>query len=192
MTQLKPGFEECENDKVLQHRPGPHKRQPRPREYFVSWKGMGPEERGFLSTSLVSLLMWCINTGTDCTLWPDLHLGLVKLPLRTRSMWTLLLCLQIQHLLSSRRGAGNLLRNAAAHLHASSTQRLLEANPLDNQHVCQSSTRVIFGAFLCAYFEGSPCTQLKHDCWPYAPHLCLPHEPHMCLRHEQRVSNFNE
>jgi hypothetical protein len=43
------GFEDCEIDKVLQHRPRPHKRQPNHKEYFVSWKGMGPEECAWLS-----------------------------------------------------------------------------------------------------------------------------------------------
>ena len=48
-AMLLDGVEECEIDKVLQHRPRPHKRQPNHKEYFVSWKGMGPEERAWLS-----------------------------------------------------------------------------------------------------------------------------------------------
>ena len=66
-----------------------------------------------------------------CSFWPDLHLGLVKLPLRIHSMCTLLLHLHmqlLQHLLSRRRSASNLLSNAAAYLHASSIRRLLEVN----------------------------------------------------------------
>jgi len=66
-----------------------------------------------------------------CSLWPDLHLGLVKLLLRIHSMCTLLLHLHmqlLQHLLSRRRSSGNLLSNAAAYLHASSIRRLLEVN----------------------------------------------------------------
>ena len=84
-----------------------------------------------------------MNTGTDFSLWPDLHLGLVKLPLRTHGMWTLLLRLHmqlLQHLLSSRRSTGDLLSNPAAHLHASSIKRLLDVNHSDDQHVCQIST----------------------------------------------------
>ncbi len=90
--------------------------------------------------------MWGRSTGTDFSLWPDLHLGLVKLPLRTHGMWTLLLRLHmqlLQHLFSSRRSAGDLLSDAAAHLHASSIQRLLEVNQSDNQHICQISTDLI-------------------------------------------------
>jgi len=92
------------------------------------------------------LLMWCRNTGTDFSLWPDLHLGLVKLPLRTHGMWTLLLRLHmqlLQHLLGSRRSAGNLLSDAAAHLHTSSIKRLLEVNQSDDEHVCQISTDLV-------------------------------------------------
>ena len=66
-----------------------------------------------------------------CSLWPDLHLGLVKLPLRIHIMCTLLLHLHmqlLQHLLSKKRSAGDLLSNAAAYLHASSIKRLLEVN----------------------------------------------------------------
>jgi hypothetical protein len=48
-AMLLDGFEECEIDKVLQHRPRPYKRQPNYKEYFVSSKGMGPEERAWLS-----------------------------------------------------------------------------------------------------------------------------------------------
>ena len=48
-AMLLDGFEEFEIDKVLQHRPRPHKRQPSHKEYFVSWKGMGPEEHACLS-----------------------------------------------------------------------------------------------------------------------------------------------
>jgi len=48
----------------------------------------------------------------------------------------------------------NLLSNAAAHLHASSTQRLLEVNQSDDQHVYRISTDVNFGAFTCACFWG--------------------------------------
>jgi len=72
-------------------------------------------------------------------------------------MWTLLRHLHmqlLQHLLSSRRSAGDLLSNAAAHLHASSTQRLLEVNQSDDQHVYRISTDVNFGAFTCACFWG--------------------------------------
>jgi len=61
-------------------------------------------------------------------------------------MWTLLLRLHmqlLQHLFSSRRSAGDLLSDAAAHLHASSIQRLLEVNQSDNQHICQISTDLI-------------------------------------------------
>ena len=43
------GQEECEIDKILSHRSRPHKRQPTHREYLVSWKGMGPEDREWLS-----------------------------------------------------------------------------------------------------------------------------------------------
>ena len=110
---------------------------------------------GSLSTSLKMLLMWCRNTGTDCSLWLDLHHGLVKLPLRIHTMWTLLRHLHmqlLQHLLSSRRSVGDLLNNTAAHLHASSTQRLLEVNQSDDQHVCQISTSISFCAFICACF----------------------------------------
>ena len=31
--------------RVMQHTPRPHKRQPNHKDSFVSWKGMGPEER---------------------------------------------------------------------------------------------------------------------------------------------------
>ncbi len=48
-AMLLDGHEECEIDKVLNHRAKPHKRQPDHREYFVSWKGLGPEERQWLS-----------------------------------------------------------------------------------------------------------------------------------------------
>ena len=48
-AMLLEGFEECEIDKVLAHRNKPHKRQPNHREYLVAWKGMGPEDREWLS-----------------------------------------------------------------------------------------------------------------------------------------------
>ncbi len=48
-AMLLDGFEECEIDKVLQHRPRSHELQPNHKEYFVSRKGMGPEERAWLS-----------------------------------------------------------------------------------------------------------------------------------------------
>ena len=48
-AMLLDGQEECEIDKVLSHRSRPHKRQPTHREYLVSWKGMGPEDREWLS-----------------------------------------------------------------------------------------------------------------------------------------------
>ena len=80
-AMLLDGFKECEIDKVLQHRPRPHK------STLCLGRGRGLRNvHGFLSTSLKMLLMWCKNTGTDFSLWPDLHLGLVKLPLRTHGM----------------------------------------------------------------------------------------------------------
>ena len=48
-AMLLEGFEECEIDKVLAHTNKPHKRQPNHREYLVAWKGMGPEDREWLS-----------------------------------------------------------------------------------------------------------------------------------------------
>ena len=48
-AMLLDGQEECEIDKVLSHRQMPHKNQPNHREYLVSWRGMGPEEREPLS-----------------------------------------------------------------------------------------------------------------------------------------------
>ena len=48
-AMLLEGQEECEIDKVLSHRSRPHKRQPTHREYLVSWKGMRPEDREWLS-----------------------------------------------------------------------------------------------------------------------------------------------
>ena len=41
--------EECEIDQVLNHRAKPHECQPNHREYYVSWRGMGPEENEWLS-----------------------------------------------------------------------------------------------------------------------------------------------
>ena len=53
-AMLLDGYEECEIDKVLSHRSKPHKRQPNHREYLVSWKGMGPEDRKWLSETKLS------------------------------------------------------------------------------------------------------------------------------------------
>ena len=49
----------------------------------------------------------------------------------------------LQHLLGSRGSAGNLLSDAAAHLHTSSIKRLLEVNQSDDEHVCQISTDLV-------------------------------------------------
>ena len=51
---LQEGYEECEIDKLLSHRIWPHKRQPNHREYLVFWKGMGPEDREWLSETKLS------------------------------------------------------------------------------------------------------------------------------------------
>ena len=48
-AMLLDGAEECEIYQVLNHRAKPHKRQPNHREYYVSWRGMGPEENEWLS-----------------------------------------------------------------------------------------------------------------------------------------------
>ncbi|KAL3132319.1 hypothetical protein ABBQ32_008897 [Trebouxia sp. C0010 RCD-2024] len=53
-AMLLDGHEECEIDKVLSHRSKPHKRQLNHREYLVSWKGMGPEDREWLSENKLS------------------------------------------------------------------------------------------------------------------------------------------
>ena len=87
---------------------------------------MGPEEHAWLPEHKLKNAADVVqDTGTDFGLWPDLHLGLVKLPLRFHSMWMLRLRMQLlQHLLSSRRSVGdllsNVLRTAASVLHASS------------------------------------------------------------------------
>ena len=58
---------------------------------------MGPEERAWLSEHKPKNAADVVQEyWDDCSLWPDLHLGLVKLPLRTHGMWTLLLRLHMQ------------------------------------------------------------------------------------------------
>ncbi len=189
-AMLLDGFEECEIDKVLQHRPEPHKRQPNHKECFVSWKGRGPEERAWLSEHklknaadvvqeyrdrLQSLTRPAPRPGKATTEDPQ-YVDTSASPAHAAS--TAPAQQQKKHGQPAKR------RSCSPSHKQHKTAAGGQTAGSDDQHVCQISTDFIFGALMYACFEVSSCTQLKHDCWPCEPHMCLPLE--------QCVSYFNE